>query len=168
FAREMNATQLVIGTSRRSRWARILDEGIGARIVQHSGKIDVHIVTHAESKRAFRTTPVSPQERRVASWLAALVVPSAICMVAVNWLHHFLATSGESALFFVGVLGVALLGGIAPAILSAVLSSLLLNYFLTAPLHTWTIAEPDAAVTELVLLAVAIAIAVLVDSTAKR
>src|ERR1700761_3665470 len=35
FAREMNATQLVIGTSRRSRWARVFDEGIGAAIVQH-------------------------------------------------------------------------------------------------------------------------------------
>ncbi len=38
FAREVNATQLVIGTSRRSRWARILDEGIGAAIVQQSGR----------------------------------------------------------------------------------------------------------------------------------
>lgn len=27
FARGVNATQLVLGTSRRSRWARILDEG---------------------------------------------------------------------------------------------------------------------------------------------
>jgi two-component system, OmpR family, sensor histidine kinase KdpD len=168
FAREMNATQLVIGTSRRSRWARILDEGIGARVVQQSGKIDVHIVTHAESKGGFHLASISPRERRAVSWLAALVVPSAICAVAVNWLHHFLATSGESALFFVGVLGVALLGGVAPAILSAMLSGLLLNYFLTIPLHTFTIAEPDAAVTELVLLVVAVAIAVLVDSTAKR
>jgi two-component system sensor histidine kinase KdpD len=168
FAREMNATQLVIGTSRRSRWASILDEGIGARVVHHSGKIDVHIVTHQESKRAFRTTPISPQERRAASWLAALMVPSAICAVAVNWLHHLLGTSGGNALFFVGVLGVALLGGVAPAILSAVLSGLLLNYFLIAPRNSFTIAEPDAAVTELVLLVVAIAIAVLVDSTAKR
>jgi two-component system, OmpR family, sensor histidine kinase KdpD len=104
FAREMNATQLVIGTSRRSRWARILDEGIGARTVQDSGKIDVHIVTHAESKRAFWAAPISPRERRVASWLAALVVPSVICAVAVTWLDQFLDTSGESALFFVGVL----------------------------------------------------------------
>jgi two-component system, OmpR family, sensor histidine kinase KdpD len=168
FAREMNATQLVIGTSRRSRWARILDEGIGARTVQDSGKIDVHIVTHAESKRAFWAAPISPRERRVASWLAALVVPSVICAVAVTWLDQFLDTSGESALFFVGVLAVALLGGVGPAALSAVLSSLLLNYFFTDPRHTFTIAEPSAVVTELVLLVVAIATAVLVDSTAKR
>jgi two-component system, OmpR family, sensor histidine kinase KdpD len=168
FAREMNATQLVIGTSRRSRWARILDEGIGARVVQDSGKIDVHIVTHEESKHAFWTASISPRERRVVSWLAALVVPSVICAVAVTWLDPFLDTSGESALFFVGVLAVALLGGVGPAALSAVLSSLLLNYFFTAPRHTFTIAEPSAIVTELVLLVVAIAIAVLVDGTAKR
>ena len=54
FAREMNATQLVLGTSRRSRWARIFDEGIGATVVQQSGKIDVHMVTHAEAKRRVR------------------------------------------------------------------------------------------------------------------
>ena len=41
FAREENATQLVLGTSRRSRLARILDEGIGAAVVQQSGGIDV-------------------------------------------------------------------------------------------------------------------------------
>jgi len=50
FARETNATQLVIGNSRRSRWARIFDEGIGAAILRESGKIDVHVVTHEESK----------------------------------------------------------------------------------------------------------------------
>ena len=48
------------------------------------------------------------------------------------------------------------------------MSSLLLNYFLTAPRHTFTIAEPTAAVTEVVLLLVAVAVAVLVDGAAKR
>lgn len=168
FAREMNATQLVIGTSRRSRWGRIFEEGIGARIVEQSGKIDVHLVTHEESKRGFRASSLAPSERRVASWLAAIIVPSAICAVIVAALDPYLGTSGDSALFFVGVLLVGLLGGVAPAVVSAVLSSLLLNYFLTAPRHTFTIAEPDAAVTELVLLLVAVAVAVLVDGATKR
>lgn len=168
FARQINATQLVIGTSRRSRWARIVEEGIGARVIQLSDKIDVHIVTHEESKLGIRRTPVSPRQRRAASWLAAVVVPSAICAITVAWLDPFLGTSGESAMFFVGVLAVALLGGVAPAALSAVLSGLLLNYYLTMPRHSFTIAEPDAAVTELVLLVIAVAIAVLVDGAAKR
>jgi two-component system sensor histidine kinase KdpD len=168
FAREMNATQLVIGTSRRSRWARLFEEGIGPRIVELSGKIDVHLVTHEESKRGFRASSLAPRERRVASWLAALIVPSVICAITVTTLDPYLDTGGESALFFVGVLLVGLLGGIAPAVLSAVLSGLLLNYFLIAPRHSFTIAEPNSAITELVLLLIAVAVAVLVDFAAKR
>jgi two-component system sensor histidine kinase KdpD len=168
FAREMNATQLVIGTSRRSRWARIFEEGIGPAIVQRSGKIDVHIVTHDESKRGFHLASLVPRERRVASWLAAVIIPSVICAVTVTLLDHYLDTGGESALFFVGVLLVGLLGGVAPAALSAVLSGLLLNYFLIAPRHSFTIAEPNNAITELVLLLIAVAVAVLVDGAAKR
>ncbi|MGB9305758.1 MAG: sensor histidine kinase KdpD [Mycobacterium sp.] len=168
FAREINATQLVIGTSRRPRWARIFEEGIGPTIVERSAKIDVHIVTHEESKRAWRTAPGSPRERRVASWLAAFIVPSVICAVTVSVLDPYLDTGGESALFFVGVLLVGLLGGVAPAALSAVLSGLLLNYYLIAPRHSFTIAEPNSAITELVLLLVAVAVAVLVDGATKR
>ncbi len=168
FAREMNATQLVIGTSRRSRWARIFDEGIGAAIVQHSGKIDVHMVTHEEAKRGFAVRSASPRERRAISWLAAFVVPSVICAVTALALDKYLTIGGESALFVVGVLVVALLGGVAPAVLSAMLSGLLLNYFMTEPRSTFTIAEPDAAVTELVLLMLAVAVAVLVDRAAQR
>ncbi len=168
FARENNATQLVIGTSRRPRWARIFEEGIAATIVERSGKIDVHMVTHEESKRGFRMASRSPRERRVTSWLAAFIVPTVICAVTVTMLDPYLDTGGESALFFVGVLLVGLLGGVAPAALSAVLSGLLLNYYLIAPRHSFTIAEPNSAITELVLLLIAVAVAVLVNFAANR
>src|SRR6201995_3267942 len=59
FARDENATQLVIGTSRRSRWARIFDGGIGAAVVQHSGKIDVHMVTHEQASRGSVWTRIT-------------------------------------------------------------------------------------------------------------
>ena len=48
------------------------------------------------------------------------------------------------------------------------LSGLLLNYFLVEPRHTFTIAEPDSAVTIVVLLLVAVAVAALVDGAASR
>lgn len=48
------------------------------------------------------------------------------------------------------------------------LSGLLLNYFLIEPRHTFTISEPDNAITTVVLLAVAVAVAALVDNAAKR
>ncbi|MCV6963226.1 sensor histidine kinase KdpD [Mycobacterium intermedium] len=168
FAREINATQLVIGTSRRSRWARIFDEGVGASIVERSGAIDVHLVTHKESQRTGRTSPIPAPGRRIASWVASFTVPSLICAVAVAVLDPYLDNGGESALFFVGVLLVGLLGGVAPAAVSALLSGLLLNYFLIEPRHSFTIAEPNNAVTELVLLLIAVAVAVLVDGAGKR
>ena len=133
FAREMNATQLVLGTSRRSRWARIFEEGIGAATVQNSGKIDVHMVTHEAASGGRSLSSLSTRDRHLVSWLAALVVPSLICTIIVFVLDPFLGTGGESALFFIGVLIVALLGGVAPAALSALLSGLLLNYFLVTP-----------------------------------
>ncbi|MDO3401033.1 sensor histidine kinase KdpD [Mycolicibacterium neoaurum] len=169
FAREMNATQLVLGTSRRSRWARIFDEGIGATVVQNSESIDVHMVTHDEAGRgsAVRRSP-KPWQRKALSWLAAVLVPTALCAVTVLAVDPYLGLSGESALFFIGVLAVALLGGMAPAAVSAVLSGLLLNYFLAEPRHTFTISEPDSAITIVVLGMVAVAVAALVDGAAKR
>ena len=47
FARAENATQLVLGASRRSRLAALLTgPGIGATTIRDSGDIDVHLVTH--------------------------------------------------------------------------------------------------------------------------
>ncbi|MTE12975.1 sensor histidine kinase KdpD [Nocardia aurantiaca] len=169
FARQVNATQLVLGTSRRSRWARMLDEGIGATVVQESGKIDVHMVTHEESnKGGFRWSSLTRRERKVGSWSAAFIVPSLICAVIYFWLDRFLDLSGESALFFIGVIAVSLLGGVAPAALSAILSGVLLNWFFTDPRYSLTIAQLDNFLTIVVLLLVAVAVAALVDVAANR
>ncbi|WP_137724265.1 sensor histidine kinase [Prescottella subtropica] len=167
FAREVNATQLVIGTSRRSRWARILDEGIGASIVQQSGTIDVHMVTHAEAATRRRLSALGRGERRLVSWLAAVVVP-AVAAILMGVVDRYAGVGGQNALFFVVVLAVALLGGIGPAILSALISGLLLNYFFTSPLYSFTIAQPENFITTMVLLVVAVAVAVLVDASAER
>ncbi|MFF0607269.1 ATP-binding protein [Nocardia tengchongensis] len=169
FARQVNATQLVLGTSRRSRWARMVDEGIGATVVQASGKIDVHMVTHEESnKGGFRWSALTRRERKVGSWSAAFFVPSLICAVIYFWLDRLLDLSGESALFFIGVIAVALLGGVAPAALSALLSGVLLNWFFTEPRYSLTIDQLDNFLTIVVLLVVAVAVAALVDVAAKR
>ena len=46
FARGVNATQIVIGTSRRSRLARLTRRGVGEQVAAASGDIDVHLVSH--------------------------------------------------------------------------------------------------------------------------
>ncbi len=59
FARETNATQLVLGSSRRSRWASFFSEGIGTTTINNSGKIDVHMVSHEQANRGFSFSSVS-------------------------------------------------------------------------------------------------------------
>lgn len=167
FAREANATQLVLGTSRRSRWARIFDEGIGSTVVQRSGKIDVHMVTHEEAHRGFRYAALHPR-RPVAAWLAAVAVPALVCALSAAYLDEVLDLGGISAVFVVGVVAVALLGGVVPASFSALLSGLLLNWFFAPPRYSLTIAEPNSFITVVVLLIVAVAVAALVDLAAKR
>jgi two-component system sensor histidine kinase KdpD len=168
FARESNATQLVLGTSRRSRWASMFREGIGARTVKRSGKIDVHMVTHEQAHDGFSWHPVSPRGRRVASWSAAIAVPWILCALTATWLDPVLDVGAKTAVFFVGVIAVALFGGVIPALVSGVLSGVLLMWFLTEPRHTFAVTNPSHAVTEVVLLTVAVSIAVLVDTAATR
>ncbi len=166
FAREVNATQLVIGTSRRSRWARILDEGIGSAVVQASGKIDVHMVTHEEANRGVRRYSLMPHQP-ILAWLAAVLVPAVVSVIC-GFLDGYLELGGLSAMFFIGVVAVALLGGVVPAALSALLSGVLLNWFFVDPRYSLTIAEPDSFITVVVLLIVAVAVAALVDVAAKQ
>ncbi|MDJ0393673.1 sensor histidine kinase KdpD [Rhodococcus sp. G-MC3] len=166
FARGVNATQLVIGTSRRSRAARMLDEGIGAAVIQNSGNIDVHVVTHDERARRGRLQ-VDAGRRRILAWFAAVLVPCGASAV-LGLADPQFDSSGESALFFMVVLCVALLGGVAPAALSALIAGFLLNYFFTAPRYSLTVAEPENFVVTVVLLIVAVAVAALVDTAARR
>jgi K+-sensing histidine kinase KdpD len=57
FARAENATQLVLGASRRGRLARLLSPGIGVTVTARSGSIDVHMVTHAQAAGARARLP---------------------------------------------------------------------------------------------------------------
>ncbi|MFD8251565.1 universal stress protein [Streptomyces werraensis] len=50
FAREVNATQIVIGATRRSRLKELFSRGVGESIIEGSGDdIDVYVVTHSEA-----------------------------------------------------------------------------------------------------------------------
>jgi two-component system, OmpR family, sensor histidine kinase KdpD len=167
FARETNATQLVLGSSRRSRWASFFSEGIGAATINNSGKIDVHMVSHEQANRGLEFSTISPRTRQVVSWLAAVTMPWAILAVTIR-LDSALDLGAKSALFFAGVIGVALFGGVAPAVLAGVLSGALLDYFHTEPRYSFTVANTSNVLTIVLLLGVAMAIAVLVDAAASR
>ncbi|WP_250448649.1 DUF4118 domain-containing protein, partial [Actinotalea sp. C106] len=105
--------------------------------------------------------------RLIAGWVLAVVGPPALAagLLAV---HRLDALPTVLMLFLALTVGVAITGGLRPALLAAVGSGLLSNYFFTPPVRTWTVAEPQNAVAILVLLAVAVAVSGVVDLAARR
>ncbi|MBE0528603.1 MAG: universal stress protein, partial [Thermoleophilia bacterium] len=77
FAKSVNATQLVIGVSRRGRIAAALTgPGIGATVTREAGNIDVHIVNHAAAGGRFTLPRIGgalTTRRRIAGFAVALV-----------------------------------------------------------------------------------------------
>ncbi|MDN5920106.1 MAG: DUF4118 domain-containing protein, partial [Pseudonocardia sp.] len=170
FARGANATQLVLGTSRRSRLARLFDPGIGARVVQESGPIDVHMVTHDAAGRALRLPVLRgglSGSRQAAGWVLAVLVPALATVLGVL-LRDVIGLSTDVVLFFLAAVVVAVVGGLGPALLAVLLGGFGLNFFLTPPLYSLTIGETGNVVTVVAMLVVAVLVALVVDRAARR
>jgi two-component system sensor histidine kinase KdpD len=71
-------------------------------------------------------------------------------------------------LFFLATVATALVGGLGPALLAAVLGAALLNFFLTPPLYTLTIAARENVITLVAMVLVAVLVALVVDRAARR
>jgi two-component system sensor histidine kinase KdpD len=172
FARGANATQLVLGTSRRPRWQRAVSEGIGAGVIGQAGPIDVHMVTHSEAAGLRRprlpslTGGLTARRRWVGFALAVLGLP--LLTVALTSVDHRLALSSVLLIYLGFIVNIALVGGGYPAILAALGGTLLVNFYFTPPVGTFTVAEFDNIVALIVFVTVAFAVAWVVDLSARR
>ncbi|RYB94159.1 sensor histidine kinase KdpD [Nocardioides oleivorans] len=169
FARAENATQVVIGASRRGRVSTVLRPGVGERVVAGSGDIDVHIVSHDHARQSSMRPPADNlgARRRAVGFAFGVAVPVGLSalLYATQDLHGLPI---EAMSLMMVVVATALIGGLVPAVLSALVSALLLNYLFTPPLYTLTIAEPENVVTISIFVAVGIAVATVVDNAARR
>lgn len=172
FARSVNATQIVVGISRRGKLAVILGSllggGIGTRVVRDSGDIDVHMVSHPLGGRGAgpRRQRDLGRMRVAAGFILAVVVPVLLQLLLSLVPEENLTTAVLVQLS--GSVTVALVGGLWPAILASLWSSLLVNYFSTPPVGTLTIQDPQDVLALLVFVGVSAAVAVVVDLSARR
>jgi two-component system sensor histidine kinase KdpD len=168
FARSVNGTQVVVGASRRSRLSMALRPSTAEEIVRDSGEIDVHVVTHENAGRGLRRHSrriVGP--RRLWAWVAALLIPLALTLLLLPFRDGLSLTTVLLA-YLLGVVLSSLVGGLAPAIGTALVASLLANWFFTPPFHQLTIAEPQNVFAIFVFLAVASLVATVVDRSVAR
>ncbi|MFE0424459.1 ATP-binding protein [Streptomyces sp. NPDC058953] len=172
FARGVNATQIVLGSSRRKTWQYIFGPGVGATVARESGPdLDVHIVTHDEAGKG-RGLPVARgarlgRSRIIAGWLVGVAAPVLLSLL-LNAMGDSLGLANDVLLFLFATVMAALLGGLLPALASAAVGTLLLNYYFTPPVHTLTVYDPKNIVAIVIFFAVAVAVASVVDLAARR
>lgn len=169
FARGVNATQIVIGTSRHGALRGRFSRGIGEAVAAGAGDIDVHLVGHravAVSRRRPGPRSLS-RRRRFGGWLLAVlgVVALSLLLVPTRGAHDLPL---EVLLYLALTVGCALLGGVWPSVVCAIGSSLVINWFFTDPVGTLTISSPQNALALLVFVVVAVSVASVVHLAARR
>ncbi|MBU2668185.1 DUF4118 domain-containing protein [Actinoplanes bogorensis] len=169
FAGAVNATQIVLGASSRGKIAQLFSAGVGVTTTAMSGSIDVHLVTHeraAQGRRRRRLPAALSRRRRIAGFVVTVLGLPAL--TAVLEVGPSLSLTNDILLFLALVIGVALVGGLWPALLAAVAGSLLLNWFFTLPYGRLTIAEGDNLLALAIFVVVAVAVSWVVDTAARK
>ena len=169
FARDVGATQLVLGVDPRGALRPFRSGRVGP-VVSTAAALDVHLVPvpaldHSRSA-GRRRGPLSPR-RRLLGWLAAVALPliaSVIGMAA----GDLIGPTSAALVFMLAVVGVALIGGLGAAVLAAVGATVLLNYFFTPPLHSFAVVEPQHLLALVLLLFAAVLVALVVHDAARR
>jgi two-component system sensor histidine kinase KdpD len=109
---------------------------------------------------------LSPRRQVAGAVLAVVGLPS--LTVLLNALQPHLNLSDDLLIYLVAVVAVTVVGGFWPAVVAAVGACLLLNWFFTAPVHTFTIAEPRNLLALVLFVTVAVAVSSVVHLAARR
>src|SRR5215218_8261037 len=144
-ARSLNATQIVMGATRRSRWQRLTRGSVIGKVIRESGvAIDIHVISHPEarSEEAFvvprtRRPRALPRRRQTLGALfAGAGLPLLTLLLA--QLRDQLELPSAMLLFLLLIAGVAAVGGLWPGLVAAIGGFLLVNWFFIEPHHTFT------------------------------
>jgi two-component system sensor histidine kinase KdpD len=98
--------------------------------------------------------------------LAAALLPLLTWGMTAERTH--LALVDEVLLYLVALIAITLLGGLLPAVLAAVAASLLLNWYFTPPLHTWTVDAPQNLLALVLFVTVGVIVSGTVHLAARR
>jgi len=82
--------------------------------------------------------------------------------------RHHLSLTDDLLIYLVAVVALAVIGGFWPAVLGAASASLLLNWYFTRPLHSFTIDKPDNLLALLLFVTVAMLVSSVVHLAASR
>jgi two-component system sensor histidine kinase KdpD len=176
FAKGENATQLVLGASRRSRWAELARGSVISPVVREAaGAFDVHVISTdgAPSEGAslrtpawFRLAPLS-RGRQFTGFVLAIVGLPLLTFVLTRFRSH-LGFQNALLIFLLLVVAISTIGGVWPGLLASIAGFVLLNWFFAPPIHTFTIANTRDLLALIAFLVIAGVISALVNQAARR
>ncbi|QZE26100.1 DUF4118 domain-containing protein [Brevibacterium casei] len=132
------------------------------------------MVTHSQAARVWRprreTRPGSAisKLRRILGWVIGALAPLALTVLFIALGPGAVSLSINFLSYITVVVIVALIGGLWPAVMTAVLGTALINWFFTHPVGSFTIAEFENILALAIFIAVAVAVATVVDLAARR
>ncbi|BDD81287.1 sensor histidine kinase [Tsukamurella pulmonis] len=177
YATSVNASRIVLGKSRHRALSTVVRRPVSDAVVEGSGDIDVQVVTHerAAGSRRRRGLPrvdgtdsaLLGQRRTIAGWVLAVAGP-VLLTAALAHTRQWHSMPTELMLYLVLTVVVALVGGLRPAVPAALLGSVLLNYYFTPPMFTFTIASGENAFAVAMFVLTAIAVSAVVSIAARQ
>jgi two-component system sensor histidine kinase KdpD len=172
FAKEENATQLVLGASHRSRFAAAFGGSTVTNLIRKSGTIDIHLVPYEDQRsrrpRALhRYKGAVSRARQITAWVIAVIGLPLLTWLLLR-LPNALVLHNVLLLYLGTAVLVGVVGGVLPALVTALAGFLLANWYFTQPLHTLMIGDPDHLVSLFVFLFVALAVGLLVGLSTRR
>ncbi len=170
FARAENITQIVVGASTQTRLRHLTRGSVINRIIRASGAIDVHVISHDSAPaggglRSGRRTGL-PRSRRLAGFAVALLALPLVTVVTASFRDR-IDLASVLLIYLCVVVGIAALGGLWPAVVTAVAASFLANFYFAPPIHTWTVTEARNVLGIAVFVLVAAVVSLLVDREAR-
>jgi two-component system, OmpR family, sensor histidine kinase KdpD len=174
-ARSLNANQIVLGATRRSRLGELLHGSVISTVIHLTGaSIDVHVISYEEEDEEVepapprRRRPGALPSRRIALGFALAAAGLPLLTVTLASLRSHVALPSVLLLYLLLVVFVSAIGGLWPALATALAGDLLANWYFTPPIHTFTISEPQNLFALCVFLVVAVVFSSYVALAARR
>jgi len=176
FAHAERATQVVLGASRRGRVEQLLHGDVIGDVIRGSGEMDVHVISH-EDQAQLEPRPTAKWMARARSPLGTrrVVAGAVLALVGLPLLTIVLAAARDHLSLSTVLLAylslaviVSAIGGLLVGLVTSVAAFLLLNWYFTPPLYTWTIGEAENLVALIAFLAASALVSTLVSRASRR
>jgi two-component system sensor histidine kinase KdpD len=165
YARERNATKIVIGKRTHPRWRDLFTPSFLDEVVRSSGDIDVYVISGDDATPARAPDAKARRRPRVDPRMYAASVAASVAATTIAWVLFGRRQLADVVMvYLLGILLVSLRFGYGPSIAAAVLSVLMLDFFFVPPYLSFAVSDLQ----HVVMFGVMFVVAVVVSNLTRR